>query len=462
MKTLLLTEIRDAMGATSVGELATQKGSGISTDTRSLKPGDVFLAIVGGRFDGHDFVKTALEIGASAAVVSRPMHELPAELRAKLLIVDDTIKAFGRLSAYYRDRLAATVIAVTGSNGKTTTREMIYHILSKHFRGQRSQKSFNNDIGVPITLLNADPADQFLVAEVGTNHPGEIETLAKIVRPDVAVITMVGESHLEGFGDIERVAIEKASLLPYVKTGGAIVVNGDDTRLMRRVQAPAKTSMFRFGANDGNELRLTAVSADGDSVRFTLNNRFEFTLPVPGRHNAMNCAAAIAVARRMGLTNEQIAEDLRDFVMPSMRLQQMTLGSWTVINDAYNANPVSMKAAIATLMDRPTSARRVFFAGDMRELGPKSDEFHRQLGRQVVEAGIDVFVAVGEFCRYAADEALSAGMRAECVRHYDVPAQVGGDLTSIVSANDVILVKGSRSVGMEAVVERLKECASLK
>jgi len=448
------------MHATAVGELTTQKASGISTDTRSIQPGDLFLAIVGGRFDGHDFVKTALQIGAAAAVVSRPMHDLPADLRDKLLIVDDTVKAFGRLAAFYRDRLAATVIAVTGSNGKTTTREMIHHILSKHFRGRRSQKSFNNDIGVPITLLSADPSDEFLVVEVGTNHPGEIETLAKIVRPDIAVITMVGESHLEGFGDVERVAIEKTSLLPHVKTGGAIVVNGDDARLMRRVQLPEKTSLFRFGTADGHEFRLTAIAADGDTVRFTLNNRFEFALPVPGRHNAMNCAAAIAVARRLGLTNEQIADDLRDFVMPAMRLQQLSLGSWTVINDAYNANPVSMRAALTTLTDHPAATRRVFFAGDMRELGPHADDFHRQLGQNVADARIDLFIAVGEFCRYAADQARAAGMTDHAVHHYDTPAQAATAAQALLGPNAVILVKGSRSVGMEAIVERLKEYAA--
>ena len=450
MKTLFLDEICEIISARCDEVLNVYEVKGISTDSRTIKAGELFFAIKGENFDGHDFVSAAFDKGAVGAVVEKEPALRDESYRSRLLYVDDVIRALGRLAGYYRDELASTVIAVTGSNGKTTTKEMIYHILSKRYKGKRSEKSFNNHIGVPLTLLGVEVNDEFLVAELGSNHPGEIDYLGNMVRPDIAVITQIGESHLEGFGSIERVAAEKASIARYVRAGGAIVANGDNHILLRLISHPQAT-VFSFGVSEDNDMRVGNIVQRKEGIRFTVNGRFDFFVPVIGRHNAINCVAAIIVARRMGFEMAEINEALRDFRLPAMRLEVTESDGVILINDAYNANPVSMSSAIDVLVNYPCRGRRIFCCGDMLELGSQSESFHRQLGRRIGCCDVDILIAVGKFAKQVADEAISAGLKRENVFVFENASQAGEALRAIAADGDVVLIKGSRAVGMEEI-----------
>jgi UDP-N-acetylmuramoyl-tripeptide--D-alanyl-D-alanine ligase len=459
MKTLFLDEIRDCIGARAHSEMGLVGITGVSTDSRQIKAGDLFFALRGPNFDGHQFIAEVFIAGAAGVVVEKSARLPEGVDMTRVLIVDDTVVALGKLAAYYREELACTVIAVTGSNGKTTTKEMISHVLGKRLRGRRSTKSFNNHIGVPLTLLAADVHDDFLVVEMGTNHPGEIDYLGNIVRPNIAVITNVGESHLEGLGTLDRVAAEKASLAKHVHTGGAIVVNGDRELLLRLISHP-QAMVISFGMSEHNDMRITALTAETDRVRFEVNNRFPFELPVLGGHNAINCLAAIVVARRLGFEMADIAEALKDFALPAMRLELAIVGDYRVLNDAYNANPASMACALDVLRGFDTAGRRVFCCGQMLELGEKSEQFHRELGRSIGSANLGALVAVGAFARQMVDAAVAAGLDSGRAWAFDSAAEAGKALKNILRPGDLILVKGSRSMKMELLIDRMKELAA--
>ncbi len=464
MKPLFLDEIARWIGGKVEGEGPLPcKVVGISTDTRTIREGELFFAISGENFDGHNFVRRAFEKKSAGAVISRlPAEDKLKEFSDRLILVDDTIKALGELAKYYRNELPATIIAVTGSNGKTTTKELVYHILSKKFRGKKSIKSFNNKIGVPLSIFQGDVDDEFLVLELGTNRRGEIEYLAEIVKPDIGIITQVAEVHIEGLGDIRQISAEKASLAKYVEPGGAIVVNGDNPILVKLIDNP-RISVFTFGRDKGNDLILSDVREYKNGVKFVVNNRFEFYLPVMGVHNAYNCLAAIVVARRMGFLMEEIAEIIKDFRLPPMRLEVINIDRMTVINDAYNANPVSMESAIRVLENFTTKGRKILCCGDMLELGPKSESYHRKLGRRIGSSGkIDVLIAVGEFADYVVLEAISAGIDKKAVFKFDTSEEAGKFLKGFAKENDTILLKGSRKIQLEKVLDYLKEDVEVK
>jgi UDP-N-acetylmuramoyl-tripeptide--D-alanyl-D-alanine ligase len=455
MKTLLLDEIRERMGAKRHAEMVPAAVTGVCTDSRLIKAGDLFFAIPGDKFDGHAFLAEVLAKGAVGVVVAKN-KPLPAGVDVKkVLVVDDTIAALGKLAAAYRDMFSGTVIAVTGSNGKTTTKEMIAHILGRRYRVHRSVKSFNNHIGVPLTILSCESDIDFLIAEVGTNHPGEIDQLAGIVRPDVAVITNAGESHLEGFGSVDRVAAEKASLVKHVRAGGAAIVNGERELLLRLVKQTG-VHTISFGTSAHCDMRITSQTVSENGLAFEVNGKFHFDLPVPGMHNAMNALAAIVVARRAGLEMSEIAESLKDFKLPGMRLEILKIGDYTVLNDAYNANPASMGAAMSVLSGMQTAGRKVFCCGQMLELGERSETYHRELARKIGQDGVDVLVTVGKYAKEMADEAVAAGLPEKNVHSYATSEEAGQAIGGMIHQGDLILVKGSRGIQMEKVIEKIK------
>lgn len=451
----------------------------IVIDSRQVEPHDLFIAIKGDRFDGHDFVGEALTRGAQAAVVSQSYEPplatsagaLPSD--ATLIRVDDTVLAMGRLARYYRRRVihgSVTVIAVTGSNGKTTTKMMIHHVLSGRWPGKASLKSFNNEIGVPLTLLSADPGERFVICEVGTNAPGEIAALAKMVEPEIAVLTGISEAHLERLGSIENICEEKLSLFKYLPTDGFAICNADHEALRARVftgRSLPDVKMLTFGFCEQADLRLTDVrvvpgEGDGASVglAFKVNDRFEYRLPVPGRHNAVNALAAIAVARRMGLDHDEIAERLATFSLPAMRLQVERFGDMTVINDAYNANPASLAAAVDVLVETPASGRRVLIVGEMRELGPASDELHIKAAERIAGSGVDFVVTVGPSAETMTKTIEQESGDAIASVSFETTADAKKTLASYLRADDTVLLKGSRAVGLEQLIDVLKSASS--
>ena len=479
---------RGAAGATE------QIADGVSIDSRSILPGQVFVALAGERFDGHKFVAEVAAAGAAAILVQ---HDVPgaAELPVPVIKVESTRKSLVRLAAAYRKTLRETkVIAVCGSNGKSTTVRLIETTLATKLRGTASRKSHNNDIGVPLTILAAKPTDQYLICEVGTNHPGEIAALGSVVEPDIAVITSIGREHLEFFGDIAGVAREEASILPCIRAGGLAVVTADSLELLPLLK-PAP-SVIRFGIAALAELRLTAFEyvwdAAGNPIAwFSCSDRLNLHMALPGRHNACNALAAVAVGRRLGLDDATIAGALATARGPEMRWQAERIalngqgagngqgaasGTVLLINDAYNANPDSLAAGLATFaelfgpavatagVDRAVAVRRrVLVLGDMLELGATSDAAHDEAGRLVAGCGcIDVLVAVGPAAQRAAASAMAvwgSQHATKIVRIKEATDAAVAGIAGLISPGDVVMLKGSRGMRLERVTKALKSGA---
>lgn len=441
--------------------------SGVSTDTRTLSRGQVFVALAGARFDGHAYIADAVAAGSPLIVVEREdaADAIDATDAASVAVlkVDSTVRALGQLAASWRRQYAGTVIAVTGSVGKTTTKQLIHAVLSQAHAGRAAPRSFNNHIGVPLTLLNTRPRDRYVVVEVGTNAPGEIQALARIIEPDVAIITAIGRAHLERLGSIVDVAAEKAALLRYLREGGLAIVNGDTPYLAEHLKAVER--VIRFGRSDACDLRLTATGprADGPGQRFVINDRAGFDLPLVGQHNALNALAAVAVGRHMKLSDDQIAAGLLAAPAPAMRLAVSHLGAAdaarriTLINDAYNANPESMAAAIAVLSETPTDGRRIAVLGDMAELGDQAPQLHRELGELLTRTNVDAAVLVGPLSLYTA-EPLSRQWAAHRVAAIPAWTDATPDAVAArVNAGDTLLIKGSRAAGLERLVPALEQ-----
>lgn len=437
---------------------------GVSIDTRTIKPGQIFAAFRGERADGHAFLHQARKAGCALAIVERggAMPErLPEGMT--LIEVESTRAALGQLARAYRRTLSSTrVIAVTGSNGKTTTVRLIDRVLGSRLRGSASVKSFNNDIGLPLTILGAKPTDQYVVCEAGMSSPGEIGYLARIASPDVAVITSVGRAHLEKMGSVREIAREKASLLSGLSPGGLGVVPAEALELEEFLQPGSP--IVRFGVGESADLRVLEVEAHAGGVRFATNGGQRYEVGLLGAHNAHNAAAAIAVARRLGLGEGEIAEALAGARGAEMRLDRRVIAGIEVINDAYNANPDSVLAAVRAFGGLTRGAgRRVLVLGEMLELGEAGPGLHEEVGRAVAGAirrgeGPDFVVLVGDLARHA-QGAIAAELGPVGV----VLEPKTGDGRSIAGRllpGDAVLIKGSRSVGLERVVEAMESPAA--
>lgn len=429
---------------------------GVCTDSRQANPGEVFFAIKGEKFDGHDFLPAAAEGGCIAAIVDGDIsvnRETKERFPAGIIAVTDTTTALGDLAEYCRKRLTATVVAVTGSNGKTTVKEMIHHILSKHMKGSAAKASFNNAVGVPLTLLDARSDDAYVICEAGTNHPGEMARLARIIKPDIAVITSVHETHLEGLGDIEHVAIEKSALLCGLSPHGLVVAWADSEPLKKALHG-YDAKVVWFGQDGSADLRLTGYKPVIGGGRFQLNGRFWVELVVPGLHNALNALAAIAVAQKFGIAPAVSARDLKDYHGTKMRLEVIKHGGITIINDAYNSNPASLRAGVAA-MESFRGKRRVVVVGDMLELGPASEQLHRRAGETIAAMGVGLIVGIGALGRYIADGAENVGgVITERIGSVEEACKV---LPSMLKRGDVVLIKGSRRMEMERLVEPIEK-----
>lgn len=428
---------------------------GVRIDSREVGERDVFVAIRGDRLDGHDYVRDAIRAG-SRLVIVEDASCLPTPLPEGLwaLRVDSTRRALLRLGAAYRRTLSGVkIIGITGSNGKTTTVRLLDRVLSESLRGSASIKSFNNAIGVPLTVLGAKATDQYLVAEVGTNAPGEISELGAMLEPDIAVIIAVGHAHLEKLGSLEGVAKEKASLANHARS--LVIANADAPHLLDAL--PRSPARLLYGKSDSADLRLTNVAprSGGHGVWFEINNRARFELSIEGEHNAMNATAAVAVARRLGMHDKAIASALLDAAGPEMRLERTTIAGVDVVNDAYNANPDSVIASLASLGPE-RDGRRILVLGDMLELGDRSDELHAMVGERIAArarsgGGPELVVLVGESARATA-RGIGDAVPVEACAPDEAPAVVAG----IAAQGDLVLLKGSRRVGLERVLEALQ------
>ena len=421
--------------------------SGVATDSRAIKAGDLFVALKGERFDGNEYVNEALERGAAAALTSRVVT---TAIASSQLVVDDTRIALGRLAAHWRSRFALPLVALTGSNGKTTVKEMLAAILAAHC-GARSPVlatagNLNNDIGMPLTLLGLREHHRFAVVEMGMNHPGEIDYLTRIAEPTVAMVNNAQRAHFGILGSLEAIAHAKGEIYAGLKPGGIAVVNDDDAFAPYWKRLNDARRIVTFGLGESADVRATAA---GDQVRFvTPVDAFAVTLQVKGEHNVRNALAACAAAHALEIAPQAMQEGLAHFAGVPGRLQRRRgpSGSW-VIDDSYNANPESMRAALQVLAAEP--GRRVFVMGDMGELGEHSARLHAEVGELARSLGIEALFALGPASREAAG-AFGAG-----ARHFgDVEALIA-EARREAALGATILVKGSRFMQMERVADTL-------
>jgi UDP-N-acetylmuramoyl-tripeptide--D-alanyl-D-alanine ligase len=461
--------VQDILNATHGDLVAGDRGrsfASISIDSRRITDADVFVAIRGAVHDGHRFIREVVDGGVRGLVAGRTrIVDLPAGLLQAGLVacvaVADTTRALGDLAAYHRKRSPAAVIAITGSNGKTTTRRMTAAVVSRRFAVLEPAKNLNNQIGVPLTLFNLEPHHEWAVLELGTNLPGEIARLAKICTPDVGLITNIGPAHLEGLGSLEGVLREKGSLLAGLAPGGRVVLNADDPRL-QRLAGECGAEPLLFGQVAEAAVRAEGIEETARGIDFELalpGHRGTVRLSAHGRFMVHNALAAAAVGHLLGLGLEDIKKGLEGFRPVQGRMSVSTLsGGVHLIDDTYNANPASMEAAIATLQRLRGPARGLLVMGDMLELGPASAALHRDMGRCAAGAGVCKLLACGNFA-----EAVAAGAREGGMAAADIvagsQADIGGVLLNELRAGDWVLVKGSRSMGMEAIVNVMQKWA---
>lgn len=424
----------------------------VCTDSRQIAPGDLFVALRGENFDGHGFVEKAAAAGAAAAIVEAAYTGQPTPGFA-LLRVADTLKALQTIAARYRATLPMRVVALTGSSGKTSTKDFVAAVFAERFRVLKTEGNFNNHIGVPLTLLRASAADEIGIIELGMNHPGEIAPLAAMAAPEAGIITNIGTAHIEFMGSREAIAQEKGQLAEALPESGCLVQNaGDDFSQSIARRSRARAVMTGIGKGD---LTATVLETSLQGSRFTVrqgDEAAEVRLPVPGTHMIENALLALAAGACFGIPLADGARGLAQSCLTHGRLEQKTLGGIHFLDDSYNANPDSMRAALRTLAVLPVTGRRIAVLGRMGELGPESERGHRAVGREAAAAGINLLLAVGaEEAAFLAEAALGAGLAN--VLHLPDPATAADVLAETVRPGDLVLVKGSRSARMERVFD---------
>jgi UDP-N-acetylmuramoyl-tripeptide--D-alanyl-D-alanine ligase len=440
-------------GALVAGDLALPV-AGVSIDSRTLRIGEAFFAIRGHWRDGHDSVSEAAARGACCVVVHTLPDDPPAGM--PLVLVDDTTVALGCLAARHRARFSVPLVAVTGSNGKTTTKELIAAALARRFSVLKSEASFNNQWGLPLTLLRLTSDHEAAVVEIGTNQPGEIATLAALAAPTLGVVTTVAEVHTEFLGSLEGVREEKAALVRALPASGVAVLNADDPRVLG-MAADTAARVVTFGTTPNGDVHVASpVAEDSESIGFTLEHdgeRAAVRVALVGRHNVINALAAAATGVALGLSLAEIAQGLADARAVKGRCVWREANGVRILDDTYNANPVSVRAALETVAARRGQGRLVVVLGDMLELGSFADEAHREVGRLVAALGADELVGVGPHARLAVEAARAAGLRE--ARHVLAFEDTVAHLLKRLAPDDVVLVKGSRGMRLERVVDAL-------
>jgi UDP-N-acetylmuramoyl-tripeptide--D-alanyl-D-alanine ligase len=425
--------------------------TGYSIDSRTIGAGELFFAIKGDRFDGHDFVPAALERGAAAAIVGRDYSG-----SGNLLRVGDPLLALQTLAREVRRMWGRTVIGVTGSAGKTTTKEAIAHVLATKYKVLKSEGNLNNHFGLPLQLLRIQPETEIYVSEMGMNHAGEITALAKIAEPNVGVVTNVAPVHLEFFGSIEGIAKAKKELIDALPTDGRAILNADDELVSKFSQGRKGRATF-FGGGDGATVRSVNVVEHGASgSEFDVTHGGEKAharLPLVGKHNINNALAAIAVGVEQGIPLKQAAEALSSLVPADTRGQIVEIGGATVVNDCYNSNPKALQSMVDALLAMP-AIRHIVVAGEMLELGPAGEELHRACGRYMAKHGVTKLIGVRGLAKPMVESARSAGLTAEFV---ETPEEAGTWLAANAMKGDAVLLKASRGVKLERALDAWKK-----
>jgi|LSQX01.1.fsa_nt_gb UDP-N-acetylmuramoyl-tripeptide--D-alanyl-D-alanine ligase len=435
--------------------------AGVSTDSRTIKKGQLFIPLVGEIFDGHFFLDQVAEKGAKAVLVHRDdagwLPELYPQVAA--IKVPDTLRALQDLASFQRSRFNIPVVAITGSNGKTTTKDMVGLVLSKGYNVLKTQGNLNNEIGLPLTLLQLDDHHQVTVLEMGMSNLGEIHRLAEIAKPTIATITNIGVSHLQNLGTRENILRAKMEIFDFLGSDDWAILNGDDEYLGRvGDEIPSKVQFYGTrGDADIRAQNIRILGEEGVSYDLVIGNHlYPIRVPIPGIHNVYNSLAAVAVGRLLGLDIPEISQALEEFRSGDMRLNILTTKSGLkVIDDVYNASPNSMIASIEILKDLE-GKRKIAILGDMLELGEYSEKGHLEVGEVVAQSGIDHLITVGRDSRFIDRGARDFGMSDANITHLECNKDVIGILDTMLRAEDTILVKGSRGLKMEEIVAYLK------
>ncbi len=435
--------------------------NGVSTDTRTIKKGELFIPLVGEMFDGHYFVDEAIEKGASAVLIHREDAKFLPELFSEVAVVKvaDTLRALQDLASFQRNRFNIPVVAVTGSNGKTTTKDMIALVLSEKFKVLKTQGNLNNEIGLPLTLLGLEDSHEVAVVEMGMNHLGEIHRLAEIARPNIGVITNIGVSHIQNLGTRENILKAKMEIFDFFTSEDKAILNGDD-EFLSKIANELPYQIKYYGTSDIASIKAQDIKLLGEQgISYNLNIEGEIhpmEIPIPGKHNVYNSLAAAAVGSIMGIAMADIAKSLKSYRPGNMRLNIFTTDSnIKVIDDVYNASPDSMKASIEVLKDLG-QGRKIAILGDMLELGDYSQKGHTEVGEVVAHKGIDILITVGQESKFIGTGASSCGMDNRNIIHLESNKDVIEYLDTLIEQGDRILVKGSRGMKMEEIVEYLR------
>lgn len=432
----------------------------ITTDTRKIEMGDLFIALRGENFDGAEFAADALQKGALAVLVGAPLSKSVEKAlknaKGAVLTVSDTLAAYQAIAHAWRMKFGVPVVAITGSNGKTTTKDLTAAVLSARGTVCRTAANYNNEVGLPLTLLGMTGGDIAAVVEIGMRGLGQIAALAPVAAPTIGIVTNVCEVHMELLGSIENIAKAKAELVQAIPAGGTVILNADDARVaaMRSLAADGvRVLTYGLGADADVRAEALRLTSDGSQFMVTWNNeRHDYSIPLAGRHNVSNALAALAAGFVLGYTPQEMQTGLQRLTVTKMRYEMHEVGAWTFINDAYNASPSSMAAAVETTANL-YEGRKIAVLGDMLELGDAAEEAHRRIGRRVAELGFAALVTYGPQSRWIHAAAEAAGC--PVCRHAETHEAAAEHLRSLLRDGDTVLFKGSRGMKMEAVIALL-------
>jgi len=454
MNPLALAQVAEFAG----GSLSSGDGTilidKVSTDSRTIKRGELFVALRGENFDGHNFVEAVATAGATGAIVDSNWKGNAGDNFA-LIRAKDTLLAYQQLAANYRKSLKLSVVAITGSNGKTSTKDFAAAVLARRFRVTKTQGNFNNHVGLPQTILEATSQDEVAVWEIGMNHPGEVAVLAKIAAADVGIITNIGLAHIEFMGSREKIAEEKGALAEAIDAEGTVILNADDP-FTKGIATRARGKVILAGTIAGT-IRASEINQRGSATDFTIlegAHRCRAQLPVPGLHMVQNALLAVAAGRVFGLSLEECAAGLVAAPLTKARLQVKEIRGVQFLDDSYNANPDSMKAALRTLVELDAEGQRIAVLGEMRELGDESEGGHREVGEIAAALKVDHLIAIGNVAAGIADAAKQAGL--ENSSTVASTAKAAELLTGLAAPGDLVLIKGSRLARTEQVIEAFR------
>ncbi len=466
MKPLSIKEVTDAIGGRAASKGSAAVISGVSTDSRTIQPGELFVPLEGENFDGHDYIIQAAEKGAAAVLTHNLNKTLPQGVHT--IVTGNTLKALQELAAWYLRSLPIPIIAVIGSTGKTTTKDLLSLVLSKKYQVLRTEENFNNEIGLPMTLFQLEPHHEIGVLEMGMSGFGEIKRLTAIAPPRAVVFTNIGVSHMEKLGSRDNIWKAKSEVLGYLHDGCTVFLN-DDNDILRRegkrmidISTPYK--VVRYGTGDEVDYRAENIQLLGETgITYDLaaeGRTWSISLKVPGRHNVLNSLAAIAAGREFGVELADIQKALTLYTGADMRLDIFSVPSLEdvkVIDDAYNASPDSVQAALKILEDMKEGSRKIAILGDMLELGEYTKEAHRLIGKWVADYGINLLITIGKAGIWTAEGALKSGMNPKAVIHRNSNSEIIYWLKENLWHGDRVLVKGSRGMKMEEIVSHLRQ-----